>query len=344
MREGTKHALRPWVRWKGLEAPREGYSIVLGVPWALRHLLAVNLRFVAAQEREGLDRVFVVFDRPAQEAGDAFIAATVEAFPELPLDLRFQPRPAADLVHRVGRSKFYASLNWVTGLAHCETRHAVLHDFDLFPVQPDFFRRIHRSLRERGLRFSGAEHTRFDGLTERDALIGTWELGIDVAWLRANHRAIDCFHKWAHVGGRLVDLDAFSWIQSRTAERALADGVSEDSFVHVKNLCSTYLRVSQGQPAQVAWRLHSLWYLESLVGETGGLDALSARMDAAAGPALTVRAMTHDFSDVHVTCANVLEHEVERMEAALHGATRPEAARFVASTRRFLERHGRRED
>ncbi len=306
----------------------------------MRHLLAVNLRFVAAQDRTGLDRMFIVFDRPPQAGGDAFIAETQAAFPELPLDLRFQPRPAADIVNRVGRSKFYASLNWITGLTHCETRYAVLHDFDLYPVQADFFARIHRSLRDGALRFSGAEHTHFDGLTEHDALIGTWELGIDVAWLRQEHRAIDCFHKWADVNGRIVDLDAFSWVQSRTPNRRIAEGVSDESFVHVKNLCSTYLRVSQGQPAQIAWRLHSLWYLESLVSQGASLSELAERMETAQSPQLSDGRMTHDFTDVHVTCANVLESEVDRMEAALHGARRSEAQRFVEATRTFLERHG----
>lgn len=334
-----KAALRPFVRWRPLEDSRPGYSLVLGTPWALRHLLVVNLGFVARMNLEGLDRIHIVFDRTEQEGGEEFIAKIRARFPDLPLDLRFQPSAAGKIVAKIHRSKFYASLNWITGLGECRTKYAILHDFDLYPLDPDYFQKIHRAMVERGLRFSGAEHTHFDGLSEADRLIGTWCLGIDVEWMRRTHRPLECFHRVMDVSGRRVDLDAFSAIQHRTPERGLADGVGPDSYVHVRNLVSTYLLFSDGKPAHIAWRLHNLWYLESLAEPPRDLSVLVAAMDAAGGTTIEVDGTTVDFADVHHTCANVLERELVRMERALFGEMRPIVRRYLDSFAAFLARN-----
>ncbi len=339
-RESLKALLRPLVRWEPIEEVRSGFSIVLGTPWALRHLLEVNLEFVARTDLEGLDRLFVVFDRIPQPGGAAFCRATRERFPSLPLDLSFHPPAAGRLVGWINQSKFYASLNWVTGIARCRTRYAVLHDFDLYPLTPEYFQAIVRALADQEWRFSGAEYTYFDGLTDRDGLIGTWTLGLDAAWLRKVHAPIACFHGVEQVAGRRVDLDAFSGIQSRTPARGLAPGVTERSYAHVKNLCSTYLRFMKGEAPRVAWRLHYLWYLEWLTGCEDRLRSASRAMREASSPWLTVEGRRHDFSNVHVTCANVLQRELELMERFLHGSVREDVGEFVAAFRDFLSLFG----
>lgn len=336
----VKGVLAPLLRWRPLGAPAEGFSIILGVPWALRHLLEVNLRFVAMTDLRELDRVIVVFDRVHQNGGEAFSEAVRAKFPKLPLEFHFHPSLAGMIVGRVNQSKFYASLNWVTGLKHCRTRYAVLHDFDLYPTRPDLFTAIAGAMRERDWRFSGAEHTHFDGLTNTDALIGTWELGIDVQWLREQFRPIDCFHAICPINGRRVDVDAFSAIQSRTPQRGLAGTVGRDSYAHVTNLCSTFLRYSKGERVQMAWRLHYLWYLESLVSGEGRLESVIAAMRSASSAKLEVDGYAMDFASTCVTCSNVLRSDLVRMEEALHGACRPVVGRYIDVFAEFLGRFG----
>src|SRR5215207_453290 len=133
-RDAIKALLRPWLRWRPLDQPRDGFSIVLGVPWALRHLLPLNLQFVGRTDLGPLHRMHVVFDRVRQEGSEAFTASVAERFPRLPLSFGFHPPLIGHLVELVNQSKFYASMNWTLGLAQCETRYAVLHDFDLYPL------------------------------------------------------------------------------------------------------------------------------------------------------------------------------------------------------------------
>jgi hypothetical protein len=348
-RELVKAGLDVLLRWKPMMTAEAGYSIVLGVPWDLRHLLAVNLQFVARTELKDLRRVHVVFDRCYRREMREIEEQTLRSFPQLPIVFHHYPAVAGSIVERVNVSTFYNSMNTTLALAECTTRYAVLHDFDLYPLRPDHFSAIVAAMRDHEWRFSGHELTHFDGLVDSDGQIGTWTLGIDVEWLRSRYRPIHCFHRVTTHRGRRFNLDPFAWIQFQTADRGLTEGFGDVSFCHVKNLCSTYLRFLKRAPLKVAWRLHYLWYLEEISGKPGRVPQVVTAMDSALGPILEVDQLPADFSTVHVTSSNVLRAELERMEVFLFGAVRPAVAAYLASFERFLRRHGdsqtlRRED
>jgi hypothetical protein len=339
-RELVKLALGSLVRWNPLVDCRDGLSIVVGVPWDLRHLLSVNLRFIAKTDLASVRDIHIVFDRRFRaEIDDIRKQATIE-FPTLPLRFHWYPGVAGWLVEKVHVSTFYNSMNTTLALGRCTTKYAILHDFDLYPLRSDHFTSIVDAMRKHGWRFSGHELTHFDGLADEDRQIGTWTLGIDVEWLRSHHRPIECFHRVAMHRGREFNLDPFAWLQFRTPERGLAEGFDERKFCHVMNLCSTYLRFLKRAPLQVAWRLHYLWYLEELSGRAGRLGQVTAAMERATSSVLSVDRLPADYSGVHITCANVLRPELSRMERALFGEVRPAAAAYMDSFERFLRRVG----
>ena len=337
-RDLLKAGLRPLIRWRPHAPAKDGFSIIVGTPWALRHLLSVNLRFVALADLRGLDRVHVVFDRVRQGGGEAeaLMSRLREAFPQLSLTFEFHDAVAGRLIGWINQSKFYASMNWVQGLRACRTRYAILHDFDLYPLVPHYFTAIVDAMRQQPLRFSGLEYTHFDGLRDGHRLIGTWALGIDVDWLRRHWRPIDCFHAVTRIDGRRFDVDAFSYIQSRTAERRVTASLSPADAAHVKNLCSTYLRFTKGESPPINWRLHYLWYLEELAGVPQRLTQLTRQMQAAAEARLTVDGQELDFREADVTCANVLRDGVQAMERVLYGECRPAVRRYLDAFEAFL--------
>jgi hypothetical protein len=241
----------------------------------------------------------------------------------------------------INQSKFYASMNWTLGLGECETRYAVLHDFDLYPLVPHYFTSMVDAMRERSLRFSGIEWTHFDGLESSHSLIGTWALGIDVAWLRENYRPIDCFHAVENIAGRRFDLDAFTHIQSSTPARELVGSVTAEHMAHVRNLVSTYLRFSKGEHFDLVWRLHQMWYMESMCGRKERLSELIRIMDNATSSKLRVDNAVAEFAGTHVTCANVLRDQLLPMEQFLFGGPRPEVLAYSDAFERFLWRFGR---
>lgn len=337
-----KWVLAPLLPTSKVESFAPGYSIVLGVPWLLRELLAVNLKFIERMNLEDLDRIYIMFDRVPQPGSSNFINEIKSGFSNLPLEFRFYPPLAGRIVQKINRSKFYASLNWVLGLVECKNKYAVLHDFDLYPLNPNLFSEIVNTMREKELKFSGAEHTYFDGLKDEDGIIGTWELGVDVEWLWNKNKPIKCFHDIASVNGRYVDLDAFSAIQSKTIERELSfKGENQrDLYIHVRNLCSMYLRFFNGQHTNVGWRFHFLWYLQSLVRGEEMLEEIVLLMKNASSSILNVHGQPVDFSDVHHTCANVLRDDLKPMDQFLYNQPRPVLDDYLGVTEEFLLKYG----
>lgn len=341
-RETLKSVLAAMWKWRPLHDPVEGYSIVIGVPWALRELVRVNLTFIQKCNLEGLDQIILVFDRAQQPGGAEFMDTIRADYSDLPLEMFFQPTMSGKYVRMINKSHFYANLNWTMGVAKCRAKYAILHDFDLYPVEPNMFSAIYETMKRKELHFSGL----VDRMDKHwwDVIdpptIGSCELGIDVEWIRSNAKAIDCFHKLVMIKGQRCNLDSFNYVQLRTDKRALAEGATEDSFVHVWNLCSTYLKYSNGQPFRIAWRLHSLWYLQSVSGMPEKLEEVTRAMGEATSPTITIDGIASDFSDVHVTCADVLSTRVSTMDEALHGAVRPEVTAYLDGFRDFLDRYG----
>lgn len=338
-RELIKALLNPLLRWKPQQSTEPGFSIVLGVPWDLRHLLKVNLQFVAKTDISELHTLYVVFDRRRKPEMASIAEAIAQEFPELPIQFINYPALAGGIVETVHVSTFYNSMNTTLALGQCKTQYAVLHDFDLYPLCADHFTSIVDAMRQNSWRFCGHELTHFDGLTDDDRQIGTWTLGVDCEWLRRNYRPIDCFHRVTRHNSWIYNLDPFAWIQFQTPARGLVPQGGTPRYCHVKNLCSTYLRFIKGAALAVAWRLHYLWYLQSLAGRDR-LAEITSLMQGADRAILNVDQYHADFSTVHVTCANVLESELGQMERALFGATRTHVQDYIAAFRSFLLTYG----
>lgn len=336
----VKSALGALVSWKPLTDPEPGFSIVVGVPWNLMYLLPVNLRFVSRTDRSRLARVHVVFDRPEQPGAEAMIERCRREFPDLPLAFHFQPTAAGRLMRGINATTFYHAMNTAVGLRECRTRVLIMHDFDLFPVRPDHFSRIAETIERNNWKFASPELTDFGGLSYADNVLGTWALGIDALWLREHYAPVDIFPRYERIGGRELKLDPTSWIQMRTPQRGIVPNGSGEGFCHVNHLCGTHLDYKAGRRPAVVWRLHYLWYLDMLAGESASMTAATGAMRAAQSSELVVGDFRVDFRGVHVTCANVLRDEVRRMEAAVAGASRPEVEDYLAAFRLFLTRHG----
>ncbi|MCC5822097.1 MAG: hypothetical protein LAT64_13330 [Phycisphaerales bacterium] len=334
----VREAIGRLTPWEPLERCEDGYSIILGVPWILRHILDVNLRAIARCDLGRLTDIHIVFDR-GEKPGMADFASMVAAeWPGLPLRFSWYAQPVGRLCEAVNVSTFYNGLNILTALSQCRTRAAVLHDFDLYPLHEDYFDALAGMVLDRGMRFAGIERTRYDGLRDEDDIYGTWGLAMDAAWLRNERRPVDILHRQSRLpDGRLIRLDPFSWLQLSEPRRAAVDGLTPDDVCHVKNLCSTYLRLNGGKKVGVAWRLHYLAYLEDVsLGSTDRMEELTASMDSAHDRSLTINGQVIDFSNVHWTCANVLRRELFKLDEFLCGEVRGVVRDFVASSARFF--------
>lgn len=334
----AREAIGRLTPWKPLERCEDGYSIILGVPWILRHILDVNLRAISRCDLSRLREIHVVFDR-GEKPGMAEFATKVRAeWPDLPLEVSWYAQPVGRLCEAVNVSTFYNGLNILTALSKCRTRAAVLHDFDLYPLRADYFDALAGMVLDRGMRFAGIERTRFDGLRVEDDIYGTWGLAMDAQWLRNECRPTDILHRQSRLDdGRLIRLDPFSWLQLTEPKRSAVDGLTPEDVCHVKNLCSSYLRLHDGKPVKVAWRLHYLAYLEDVSSSsTERMEELTESMRQARGSTLTINSREIDFSDVHPTCANVLKRELFKLDEFLIGEIRDVVRDYVAASAVFF--------
>ncbi len=336
----ARAAIGRLVSWKPMRAPESGFSIVIGVPWDLRHLLPVNLRFVARTDLRNLDQIFIVFDRRPRQGADEILARAKSEFGGLPLEVLWYPPLAGGLVERLNISTFYNSLNTVLALGRCRTKYAVLHDFDLFPLREDHFTSIVEAMATRGWRFSGHEWTFFQGLTAEDRQVGTWTLGIDVEHLRSRFRPIQCFHTFHTLRGERISIDPYAWVQFQTPERGLTGVIDATGFCHVMNLCSTYLRFQKGTWLKVAWRLHYLWYLEDIAGAPSRLDEVIRAMRESTDGVLHVDQHPAEFCKTHASCGEVLRRELGAMERFLFDGTRERVNLYLDEFDRFIHRFG----
>lgn len=334
----SRALLDPLLSWRALCCPAPGFSIILGVPWMLRHLLSVNLKFVAATDISELHKVHVVFDRTHRSEAEALMDRVRSEYPQLPLRFHFYQRGFGWIVERLNTSNFYNSTNCFVGLRECESQYAIVHDFDLYPLTKDHFSAVVGWMRRYALNFSGLEHTHVDGLTEQHRCLGTWALGIDARWLRASHRPISIYHRIAWCDDRWRHMDPFTYLQLHTPERSLVQPLREGTFCHVRNLPSVHLQLSKGQRPNVVWRLHYLWYLESLAGDESSLLAKAHAMETARSSSLEMNGISVDFGSTDWTCANVLRQELERMELFLFGLVRPHVVAYLDAFFGFLSR------
>jgi hypothetical protein len=334
----VRAVLRPALHWNHVRGDRDGYSIVLGVPWMLRQLLTVNMRFLRRCDLADLDTIHVVFDQVPHARHEAFAEDIAREFGNLPLTFHSYGPVSGRIVQITNNASLFACMNWTLGLRAARTRYVLLHDFDLYPTDSGYFRRLYETLRDEQLYFTAYERTYHDGLTDGDDILGTWSLGIDADWLRQRFAPVSCFHAVAKVNGRLTSLDGLTHIETMTDRRRLCDPKTTDRFVHVTNLCSIYRRYRSGQHFAPAWRLHMLWYLQFIAGDDRPIRFATDAMRAADSARISFAGHSADFSRDHVTCANVLRKSVARMEYAMIGRIRPIVGDYLDASDAFWAR------
>jgi hypothetical protein len=170
-----------------------GYTVLMPIPSDLPVFLRLALANVVAQGGARRREILVIPDAPNAATREAFARSRSEAGVD---DLRLVEIPAVGrALRRLSGAKPGTSyfLQVHAGVSHVRTRHALLHDADLFLTDGDFLERHYALCVEHGLACLGVSPAWDDWLRQHgfDHVVATWELMFDVAWMRA-------FRPWRH--------------------------------------------------------------------------------------------------------------------------------------------------
>src|SRR5262249_34541132 len=157
----------------------------------LLSMLGVNLRMLAAQRRENMREVLIVFDR-RRSAAHATLEDRVRAeHPGLPARFLYYTGRQERIARLIRWGWVYSWMSWCKGLAECSTRYAILHDFDAILIRPDVLEERYAQISRRAHEFVGVRQYEGNGVEAADNLVTTFELILDAAFVRRAFRPID---------------------------------------------------------------------------------------------------------------------------------------------------------
>ena len=211
-------------RWPERAEPIPGYTLILTVPPDLPVFLRLAVDVCRRQDPTHRVETLVVPDAYAPAFAREFEAAAA-AWPAGRMRL-VQPRRKDRLV-RLGMRK--ASLiHWlqlVVGAREIRSTHAVVHDVDLFLLEPDFLRSLFEACRDGGYACLGNEPAwqgaAWTKLPRFAHVVALWELMVDVRWLRSGPPAA-LRPQYARLAEGLFWFETTLLAQARTAPERIA--------------------------------------------------------------------------------------------------------------------------
>lgn len=332
--------LAPLVKWKPIELPEEGYTIIIGAHGDLPSLLIANLRCLCRVDLSGLKQVIVVFDRPRAEMAVDVEALAADEFAGLPLTFLYYTARQRFVSRAINWGWVNSWMSWCKGIAAVRTRYAMLHDFDAMLLSPDFVESRYRAIRDRDVAYLGVRYYEGNGVEPADELVTTFELMFDAAYVRDTLKPIDVFNHVRVFNGRTVDFDTFLEAQSRGgAKDTIAANL--DDMVHPSQMICQYVMHMTGD-RRLPLASNNLMLLPYFLFVGGDERTLNDMTEQMARPSNGVKLFGKPASPSALAPAHRawLVKQACHLECALVGKVRPEVAAYFKAMGAELEVQG----
>ncbi len=282
--------------------------------------------------------LILVFDAPVEEIPPAVVAAAREPSRGVPVRLLgYNPRQHW-VAARINWGWVYSWMSWCLAIGQARTRAVLVHDLDALPLDASVFETIYDNWLEAGAHFCGIRVYSGNGVTPEMGLVTTYELALDVRYVRGRFRPFDLFNKLALVDGRVVDFDTMLHAQWLSPGRAVRP-IEEVKLVHPSQLICHYTDLVSGR-SDLGDRLHMLPILPYFFYLGGDGAAMESALPGLEEPdASTIDIFRHVACIGHLPPEQWawLEKQIRRVEQALYGSTRPDVARYLEG---FIRRAG----
>ena len=331
--------LRRLSSWEPLVSPEPGYSIVIAGMRRLWPVALANLRLIAACDRKDLHEVLLVMDDELDRLPAEFRRLAEEIGSNgLPLRVIGYDDRQRRIAHRINWGWVYSWLSWSKGIAAARTGRVILHDLDAMPIDTGVFRRLFEASQANAAQFQGIRYYSGSGVTPQMRLVTTFEMTIDIEWLRRSARPLEGFNQVRLVDGRYVDFDTWLEVQRRAPIRRV-EPIEPASLVHPTQLICQFTDHVAGRDS----RLHSghqlpiLLYFVHLGNASTDLEAAGDRYADSRAQSAPLFGREADLSRVHPAGWAWMEKQIRRLEQHLFGGTRPHVAHYL---RGFASRAG----
>jgi hypothetical protein len=336
-RAAIRRVISPFRRWRPLDDPESGYTILIGCNAPLAAMLGANLQMLSQQDLTDCDKIIVVFDRPAGQIEYPVERVMRERFPSLPLEFLYYPRRQAKVFGALRWAWIYSWASWMQALAACRTRYALLHDFDAMLLRRDIIQERYREISRRGAQWCGIKYYKGNGVVADDGLVTTFEMMLDVPFVRERFRPIDAFNHVAVYNGRTVDFDTFLYAQTRGGKSFVLP-IAEADMVHPSQVICQFSALSRtGRYAPPNGG--NLWFVPYFLYLSGE----PASMERATADLLTTRDRTIPFFGGRLDASLLTQAQFDRvvkqvgyLERAVAGEVRPDVQAYLDAIGRLL--------
>jgi hypothetical protein len=330
--------IRDLVTWEPQGEQVDGYSIAIACMRELAPVAIANLRLCARMNNARLHQLILVFDCPV----DKIPASVAEAVREASSSLAVRLLGYNERQHRVTKwidwGWVYSWASWSLAIRQAQTRVAIIHDLDAMPLSADFFEQIYDHWAEQKAQFCGIRPYRGNGIEEDMGLVTTFELALDVTFMRRTFRPFDLFNKLHLVGDRIVDFDTMLHAQWRSPHRAVRP-IEETQLVHPSQLICQYTALVSGR-TDFQGREHSLpvlAYFAYLGGDPIPLTTAGPHLAEEKSRSVPLFGRNAYIDGVTPQGWAWMEKQIRRIEQHCYGETRPEVASYLDG---MIERAG----
>ncbi len=230
--------------------PTPGYSMIMLTPGDLPFFLKISLEVCATQNPEHLVETIVVPDSKLMRGFSELLNEWAKDYPISPVRM-VTLSPLEIAFNRYHRNPFNNCWHQlIRGIEALRTPYALLHDVDLFILEPDFLKKHYEACVAQNVSLMGVSKV-WDGWYEQqglDHLVATWELMFKADWARS-------FQPWEHrghrgiVAGQSHSFDMMLWPQCQTPPEQISRHDREWGFIHFNHVTSTYRRFQQSKGA-----------------------------------------------------------------------------------------------
>lgn len=235
---GSRYWAARFATWGEPKPASAGYSLLVPVPGDLPVFLELALSVLATQDHGSRVETIVIPDQPTKQVTQV-VQRHASAW-NGPLRIELLPRPERDLLPRIGNPGHNHGVQLITGVQASSGSHIVLHDADLFLLEPDALERHYGTAVADDLAVCGVSPVWDQWFKENDIhLVATWELCARRDWMRS-------FPPYLHMGhvGEILEqqhiFDTTLHPQALTDPRKIGLREQDDSIVHFNYVISTY--------------------------------------------------------------------------------------------------------